>query len=362
MRTAALVVSGLLIVGCAAPEAGPGPESSDAVLDPRVKILTHTPGVDMIVHEDALEFHDKAGRLDEVRDGDILVSAVGEGFLRKVVAVEGVGDGLRFTTIPADIDEVLVSGNISDSFGEGKGDTRQLPNIGLSTGPKVLLDNTYGRVTVNASANLAPEVDLDVDVEDRKLELFELVLRGTLTANVDLDLEAKNLVLAKEIELWKSQPHVFYQQAGPLPIVETLTTRIVLKLDGHVRGVGKLRVNANATATLEGGIKYARGSGWGPVNDLDIDFGASLPVADAGLESMGIKAWIFVRTELKLYGIAGPYVRVGPQVDLTRLGNTGAIEGRAGFAGDLGGQISVGRWSAPGLPSYTLFDKLEQVF
>jgi hypothetical protein len=356
MTRVALFGVAALVVGCAAELPG------DSAVDPRVTVLSHVQ--DVTVTPGTLEFP-RAGNdaLLDLAAGDIVVSGVGEGYLRSIDAISADRDRITFVTSDAELGDALIDGQVAASFGgDGKADTYQLPALSFSTANKTIVNNADMTVKIIAgSLALRPEVDLEFDVDQAKLSLFELVLRGKLTGSLDLQIDAREAMLGPEIELWKSPPTTFVQFVGVLPVVETVTTSVRLRVQAVARGEGRLRVQASSTATMQAGVRYDTAGGWQPVADLDLQASGSVPEASVTFNDLGVRVWLIARADVKLYGVVGPYVGVGPQIEIVRDLVEQDFDAAAGFKGEVGGTLKVGKWSIPGLPKYELFDRLTPV-
>lgn len=346
-----LVPAGLIAIvaaGCAIP-------NDEPTVDPRVRVL---PQIDeLVVSPDALELPRTS--IDGLAAGDIVVSRQGEGFLRVVDTLDVRGETLVLATHDAELGDALIDADIATSLGGGKADTHQLPAIHLEISDRDIVDNAAitARI-VEASLGFEPAIDLDLQIADRSLQNFELVLRGRLSGTIDLEVVARDVNVGPEIRLWESPPAVFYQQIGPIPVVETVTTSVVLKLSAIARGEGRVRIDAGAIATMAAGVRYTRDGGWDGVADLALDTHGAVPVATASLDEVGVRAWLAVRADVRLYGLAGPYVAVGPQVSVVRDVHDHTFDASAGFHGATGGGLKFFRLNLPALPSFELFDLL----
>lgn len=337
-----------VVTGCAIP-------SDEPSVDPRVRVLPAIP--DMLVTPGTVELPRAA--VDGLTVGDIVISQDGEGFLRAIDAVATSGDSLVLTTHDAELGDALIDADIATSLGGGKADTHQLPAIRFAITDRNLLDNPAitARI-VDASIGFEPALDLDLQIADRQLASFEMVLRGRVTGSIDLEVVARDVEVGPEIRLWESPPAVFYQQVGPVPVVETVTTSVVLKLSAIARGQGRLRIDANAIATMAGGIRYTPDGGWDGVANFDVDVDGSIPIASASLDQVGVRAWLAVRADVRLYGVAGPYIAVGPQVTVVRDLGARKFDASAGFHAATGGAFKFFQLNLPALPSFELLDYL----
>lgn len=331
------------------------PADDEATIDPRVRVLPEI--AELVVTPTSLEL--PRGSINDIAVGDIVVSQAGEGFLRTVDAIETRADTLVLATHDAELADAVIDANIATSVGGGKADRYQLPGIHFAISDRKIIDNAAitARI-VDASLGFEPALDLDLDIADRELQRFEMILRGRVTGSLDLEVVARDVDVGPEIRLWESPPAVFYQQVGPIPVVETVTTSIVLRLSAVARGEGRIRIDAGAIATMAGGIRYTSDGGWDGVADLDVTTHGSIPVATASLDQVGVRAWLAARADVRLYGVAGPYVAAGPQVSVVRDLNTHEFDAAAGFHGATGGGLRFFRFNLPAVPSVELFDLL----
>jgi hypothetical protein len=356
---ATLLFAASLGTGCAisTPE-----DPAEPTIDPRVHVLPDVTG--MVVMPASITLP-RAGNeaLAHFSTGDILVSTQGEGLLRRVEATELSTQSIVLSTTDAELTDALVDARLTTSLGgEGKADTHQLPTIGFSITDQQVLDNPAITAKVaKASLSFSPELDLDLALDDRHLESFEMVMRGKVTGVLDLEIDARDVAVGPEIVLWKSPPAVFYQQVGIVPVVESVTTSVVLKLQASATGHGRIRIHADALANLEAGVRYADGAGWDPVADATMTANGSVPETSLTLDTVGVRAWLAARVDVRLYGVAGPYIAAGPQVEVSRDVSGGAFHGKAGFRAATGGGLEFLRVNVPLLPSFDLLDLLKTV-
>lgn len=339
------------MTGCAI-----GGAADEPTVDPRVTVLPAISG--MVVTPDAVALP-RAGNeaLASLAAGDIVISAEREGFLRGVDSVALGADTITLATHDAELSDALIDASIASSLGgAGKADTYQLPAIHLSLANRRVVDNTALTAVVSGSLGLEPQLDLDLQIADRRLQQFAMVLSGRVTGSLDIQLDAREANVGPELTLWESPPAIFYQQVGPVPVVETVTTSVTLQLQVVARGEGRLHVTADTIATLAGGVRYDRATGWQGVGDLDLDASGSVPETSVTLTDLGVRAWLTARADVRLYGIAGPYVQAGPQLEVVRDLVHGDFDASVGFRGYAGGALKIARLNVPALPGFDLFD------
>jgi len=327
--------------------------------EPRVVVLADMP--DLVVTTDSVTIP-RAADVD-ITAGDIIVSTMGEGFLRSVDRVEQSDGVIVLTTSDAGLDEAVPEAHVEGSFRAGKGDAYQLPYIAVAFADKQLVNNDKLTARlVNGSLSFMPEVDLDLKVENHRLEEMALVMRGRLEGALDLELDVHEVEVGPDITLWSSPPAIFYQQVGALPVVETVTTSVTLKLQAVARGAGHVRIDASALANLAGGIRYTSAAGWEPIADVNVDASSALADASATLKQLGIDAWLAVRADVRLYGVAGPFVAAGPHVEVVRDLATGDFHAGVGVEGRAGGALKLWHMTVPVTPQLQLFDEMRPIF
>ena len=332
-------------------------EATEVIVDPRVTVLPELSG--MVVSDDAVTIpRDGNGSLASLAVGDILISTVGEGFLRRIDALAPTAGSFTFATSDAELTDALVSAQLASSIGgEGKADTHQLPTVGFMIRDRVVLENAAITAKITkASLSFSPELDLDVNIDDSHVERFEMVVRGRITGVLDFEIDARDVAAGPEIVLWQSSPAIFYQQVGPLPVVETVTTSVVFKLQATAKGQGLIRITADALSTLAGGVRYTRGEGWDPVAEATLTTHGAIPEQGLTFDQLGVRGWLAVRTDVRLYGLAGPFIAAGPQAEVSRASATGKLDGAVGFRAAAGGGLKFFRLNVPAMPSYDLFD------
>jgi len=358
-RVQSLLATALLAaaVGCAGCAISAPGDPSEPTVDSRVTVLPDLTG--MVVDAESVTIpRDGNGSLASLAAGDIVVSTVGEGFLRRIDAVTLTASSFVFATSDAELPDALIDAQLVTALGgEGKADTHQLPTIGFRIADRQLLDNPAISARIaNASLAFAPEIDLDLKISDRSVEAFELILRGRVTGALDLEVDAYDAAAGPEIVLWESPPAIFHQQVGILPVVETVTTSVVIKLQATAKGHGRIRVHADALATLVAGVRYTSEAGWNGVADVGLTTHGSVPEASVTFEQVGIRVWLAARADVRLYGVAGPFVAAGPQASVYRATSDGHIGGEVGFRAAAGGGLKFLRLNVPALPTYDLFD------
>jgi hypothetical protein len=327
--------------GCAEPAA-------PTTIDTRV-----VPLVGDVVADDATVSVQRAGN-EGVTPGAIVISSAGDGLIRGVAAIHDSGDRLVLDTVPASLEDAVIDGDVAGSLAlsDGKADTYGLGRISYDVRDREVLSNDYLAVTVtHASFTATPTIDLDLSMRHRSLEHFAAVLNGQLDASLDVEIAAREGITHPTIPLWKSTPQVFVQWVGLVPVVETATLSVGLRLDTTARGEASVHLRGEAHIALSGGVTYDAGDGFSPVATFDHSLSIDR-VTGTRLDDIDVRAYLYTQVDVKFYGIAGPFIDAGPYID---------THGRAGVFAEVGGSIKAFGLDLPAMPRYTLFDRATQL-
>jgi hypothetical protein len=350
----ATAVFAVALSGCTLDEPD---QIGEPTIDSRVSVLPEVTG--MVVDATTVTIP-RAGNesLTALEAGDIIVSTQGEGFLRRIDQITLTLESIVLTTSEADLGDAMIDGQVATSVGgEGKADTYQLPPIGFTISNRMLLDNAaITAKLVKGTLVLAPEIDLDLSISDRSVQNFEMVVRGRIRGELDIEIDAREAEVGPEIILYQGPSSVFYQQVGILPLVETVSTSVVLKLQATAKGAGRIRITADALATMAAGLRYSAAAGWDGIADASLTTHGSIPESSVTFEQLGVRAWLAARVDVRLYGVVGPFVMVGPQASAWRNTSDGHIGGEIGLRGAAGGGLKFLRFNVPASPTYDLFD------
>ncbi len=298
--------------------------------------------------------------------GDLVVSAQGEGFLRRVLAVRDDGDRIVLDTEPAALGDAVIDGDVAEALAlnddEGKADTHTLKLISVDVRGWRAIDSANLTVDVHRAAlSLVPTLDLDLAMRGRHLEHFEAVLSTQLDADLDLEVRARAGTIKPAITLWRSPPMIFYQQIGIVPVVETAVVSVGVRLEITARGDSRVRLKGSLRSVLAAGLRYVDGR-WQRVADGSHALSGSLPAAELDVDQLDVRAYLFAQLDVKFYDIAGPFINVGPYVQVDHPLGGDELSGQVGLYGEVGGALRVFGVRVPALPRFQLFDVARPVF
>ena len=328
--------------------AGCGGQIEPAVVNPQLRVVDAT-GVQ--VAADSLRAGGAAAAaLRGVTAGDVLVSATGMGFLRRVVGVSRDGDALVIATAPASLDDALVEGVLhahQDLLAPGERAADRLvdvPPLTVTFDELPLVEDGDARAALAGSVTLHPYLDVDLAVSRARVQSFRLVLHGDLDASVDLDVTAGHeLSRSFEKTVWSAPPTVLTQWIGPVPVVEVVSLSLVASGEAHAGVTGSVTLGGvDAQATLAAGAQYNANAGWSGVGEHTLTLTAAAPSASIVAHAGG-SVTVQARADIRFYDLAGPYVYVGPyaNVELADDGSGLSRTGRVGLGAHFGGDLSV---------------------
>lgn len=330
-----IVATALVTAAC-----GVNTDDGTPTLDQRVTVIPDVTG--MVVDPTSIQLPREGNEsLAHLSNGSIVVSTLGEGFLRRVDDTTLSTDTITLATSDADLSEAIVDGDVATSLGgDGKADTYQLPEVSFGTQDRVLVQSSALTATLrNASVTFRPALEIDLSIRRHGIDNFAMVMHGAVEGDIDVEIAANEANAAIEPQvLWRSDPKIFYQQVGVLPVVETVTTSVVLHLETLAKGAGRIHLDAGALAQFEGGIRYTDDAGWDGIADASFSAHGLAPDASR-FAALGVRAWLSVRTDVRLYGIAGPYVEAGPQAKVYKNVNGTGWAAEAGLRASVGGGL-----------------------
>lgn len=274
--------------------------------------------------------------LSDLDVGDVMVagpsSAAPAGFLRLVTGVQQAGGEVVVATTGATLEDAITDGSFAISRQLTAADLQSAQFIdGVSLvesrdgaaaeGFNIDIDavvydadgndnTTNDQLTAEGSIELNPGFDFDIDIDGKKLQQLEVILRteevaelelkSTIAQPIDVEIKIGQLNFANIVVL-----------VGYVPVVIVVDMPIYLQVNaelGVVVSFGKV----TQTANIEAGVRYDRPD-WDLVADFDNDFDVDGPDIVVEAELRGL---IHPPLRLRLYGVAGPYVAAQPYMEM----------------------------------------------
>ncbi|HOZ13547.1 MAG TPA: fibrobacter succinogenes major paralogous domain-containing protein [Tenuifilaceae bacterium] len=305
--------------------------TKDVVIAKDVEVINNQTWNDNFISIDStnytLTFSPEISLSQSIKPGNIIISTIGEGLLRKVKTINNVNNQIQIQTDPIFLTEVIQQGLIE--FNQEL-TTSMVKTIdyhysgvylkankskGLSQSPleweinTVLYDadnnpsTTIDQIKVLGSFSCDWKINAKIDVGITQ-GLKEAKFGFESSENLNLKLVAGlqyNFEKKFTIATIKFSPIII--NVGAVPVVFTPQFNIVIGVNGYANA--SLSSEIGQSLSYNAGMQYLNTTGWSPFQSFTKDFTFQPPSLD-----MNAGAEVFLKPELviKLYSIAGPYV------------------------------------------------------
>lgn len=282
-------------------------------------------------------FIQMTSELEQVDVGDIIVSGVSavdpDGYLRKVTSITNTGASVIFSTVPATLEESIQDGSafLMDTLQPSKvvsitalpGVTMMPPKINepltfyFNVDDVVLYDEDGNPSTTNDQirANGLIEFDMEfvfyLDMRGFKVRRFSLTNKNSLRDTLEIFTEIELASVEEEVILATQYFSPITLMVGPLPIVFVPKLDLVVGVDGSVK-VG-FSTEVSHEFSMRAGIQYRYSDGWNPIAEVSNSFTFTPPHLTF---DMTLKGYFSARFNLYLYGLAGPFVKINPYLEI----------------------------------------------
>jgi len=303
------------------------------VIAKEVKVIDDNTWKDQFISLDTsnytITFSNNPSSIQQIIDGDIILSSLGEGLLRRVKNVSTVNDQIIVQTEDATITEVIQQGLIEID--------QQLTVSQIKS-----IDYHYAGIKLNkeySKSGSQKQFNWDInavlyDYDGRSSTTADQIkLEGTfncdwrLTSKIDVGFfeglkevkfgfessESLNLQLIaglqysfeKKITLATVNFSPIVVTVGIVPIVFTPQLKVIVGFDGSANG--SVTSEINQSLTFNAGIKYVKSSGWAPFQTFTNNLTFQPPQLN-----LNASAGSYLKPELliKVYSVAGPYANL----------------------------------------------------
>jgi len=274
-------------------------------------------------------FSRDATQIDELKTGDIIVGTQGEGFLRKITAINTTADEYVVVTTTSTLEEAFEKLEIDFTKTLTESDINPQRSPQLKKGVRIQKITPAGEFTINISSSvvfydfdgnyettddqivaegtLKFKLGVDFKIKIEWFDLKEIKFVTTVEETTEINLIAKlKKSWEKEIELGK----IYFAPIplGPVILVPEATIVIGLSAEAGL----EVTTGITGIATIRTGLDYNRGV-WTPITDFSTDFEFNPP----SLTIEGdIKGYAGPKLALKIYGVVGPYANVNGYIQL----------------------------------------------
>ncbi|MEJ2696902.1 MAG: hypothetical protein P8013_09670, partial [Candidatus Sulfobium sp.] len=327
----------------------------ETTLNPSVRVLD-ADAVNLIVRQDGTTYYfdPRIMTLVTLQAGDIIVSTIGNGFLRRIVGITTSAEGLiEVRTEDASLLDAVEEGDFiatSEDFSVDVGASR------LERGVKV--------AAVRKAASGKPEIDLTVDKVVYESQYGKVRLVGTITLDFKPDFKlsigrkhwvvpyVKQFRAILEMDnsdglaviaegSWQGQKRIKLatMHFTPIPVGYIV---LVPQADIYVGVQAGIHASMTAQVTVEASVKvgavYKRKTGWHAVGGFTKSFSFSPPTVSAEAYARG---YISPEFTMLLYGIAGPSVSLNGYLKMDAWVPPLSWTLSAGIEACVGGKIDL---------------------
>jgi hypothetical protein len=297
------------------------------------------------------------GQQPAIDSGSIIVGAEDGGYLRRVNSVARAGDLITVETSFAYLDEAVQDGAFAttsstdgDTVSTDAGSTRwgewtttyiapelasaasdlccslngltlKWTPLSIPIGP--VKGKASGEFTVKqGDIDFLPRLEVEGSISRFQIQNFRAVFHGGLGLNLDayeikLTAEATTdkIALKKEFKKFITKQKPFATFIGPMPLVGIITLTISLQATPTVSTSVVFGGKFKTGFGFQGGMAWARGTGWSPVSGSSRYFEATAPVFQGVEGTASVKIAVVPELSVQFYGVAGPKVDVEPYAE-----------------------------------------------
>lgn len=310
------------------------------VIPPTTKVISpDTNQYLQSVSQDGSEFtfSQTTPELEALAIGEFIVSGVTEaapnGYLRKVISVTNQGGSVVVDTEPAVLEDAIENGSIyidNPLLPTQVIHSSALPGVSIQSSVAatsatfyyevdgVVLYDEDGNISttndqVRANGSIEFEMDYEFYLNIQNFELRNLTFANRNSTRDTIEIVSEHdLASLKEEKVLASQTFTpLTVMIGPVPVVFVPRLDVVVGVDGSV----KLGISTSVSheLSMRAGVEYVAPTGWRPIAELTNQFTFTPP--HVTLEAT-FKGYYGARFNLYLYGVAGPYVKVTPFLEL----------------------------------------------
>ncbi|MCK4344759.1 MAG: hypothetical protein KAX05_05675 [Bacteroidales bacterium] len=358
-----IILAILTIVSCQKDEEPPSPD--EIIIAKEVKVITNQTWDEQFISIDStnytITFSKNILTTQQFKAGDIIVSTIGEGLLRRVKNVRTVNNEIIVETESASLTDVIQQGLIEFNqlltVSQIKSIDYHYAGIKLITDDTKSTDQTKFEWAINAvlydkDGNLSTTSDQikligNFDCYWRISGKIDIEWFGVLKEvkfgfesgeNLDLQLIASlQYNFEKKVTLATVNFTPIFVTIGILPVEFTPQLKIIVGIDGSANA--SITTGIEQSMTFNAGIKYLVKEGWSPYQEFNKSFNFQPPQLNSNASA---EAYIKPELLLKVYHIAGPYanLKLYGRVDANLL-QTPWWELYAGITMNAGAKVDI---------------------
>lgn len=275
-------------------------------------------GNDVEVTENRLVFpvgtHPEFAGADE---NDLVAGVQGGGFVRRVLDIDTASDRYEVRTEDVPLGDAVGDAESQQTLSQdGKADGEGFL-LGLAMDNKAIYgDGNFSIDVRKARLSFQPNLDLDLEVDGMKLEHFLIKGAGKLDAELAVHIKAEAGGEVKVEQPFWSAEKTLVQMVGWVPVVEVVELKVGVGVEVEAEGAFEATFDAGLTAQLTAGVEYSNES-WKGLGGATMQRRGS-PTTATGTGEIAISTFIFAEVAVQLYGTAGPFLEVKPNIRFRR--------------------------------------------
>ncbi|MCB2207995.1 MAG: hypothetical protein KQH67_06825 [Bacteroidetes bacterium] len=345
--------------GCKKDKIEPEPEPEpEIIIAENTKVIADQDWNSNIVSIDTndytLTFDDAINVNYDLKVGDVVVSSVGYGLLRKITDISSDGQNIIISTEQASLSDAILKGELKFKVDvsnpqkikkikyQADGVKFIKPKDGDESQFLIEISTDFGTDFFSITGELEIgqfefEADYDWHTEwfkpilDTAYGLFSITETFTLTEELSHSAEFE-----KSVELLILEYPPITVMIGPVPVV--ITPEVVLTAGIELEATCSLSAGLTQELTASGGLAYD-GSNWNPSFNLEKNFGITPPLLT---NSLSAKVYVKPQLNMVIYKIFKPNVSVQPYASLeAEFGNTPWWYFYLGLRSDIGMEVDL---------------------
>lgn len=323
-----LVAASILFLpsGCKKETSEPSPPTEGTIIPLTTKIIKSVDWNDNLVSIDSTTctyvFNSAITTQYSLKVGDVIVSDVGKGCLRKITGISTSGNRTTVMTSQASLSEAIEQGDFSftqhitpDKIMSIKLLDRECKIKAVLTKPgknpcfsyelSTYLDDEE-MVELNATLSIDPSVNCSYSIKRFKVQKLNIEFTVEESIEITATLTLLDIEWEKEKKLLEINMAPITIMVGPVPVVITPSIEINAGANLNINSAVTTGVTQNLSYTV--GISYdagRSGSKWQSFQEIDKGFGFNPPQLTATAEA---KAYLKPQFNLQIYGVLSPYL------------------------------------------------------
>jgi hypothetical protein len=331
-------------------------------LSDNVVIIDMHPEITLISIVDDTFTFSYTGTPPNIHPGTILLSSVGNGYLRKVESVQEINGTLVMLTSQASLENAFEELHLSEMItldndinqaggkgasplvvGSGKSINIQIKNP-ITGNPLIFSGANDYDVSVDGHFQLVPSIELKMDIIKQKADLFTFVVHGNASYGISANMKSsRSLSVTGEKEVFKPKSIFFKCIPVPgLPICVPVSGEFNLNVGISLisEGSNTIRKGFNSVIDVSGGCKVDQSWNISKVSDFSYTHDPFLNV-DYSVAGSG-KVYVRPKFGLYIFGVLGPTVDFKPYgKGSIVIGPDPHLEAGIGIAGNVGGELKI---------------------